>query len=152
MHLAGWYLDFRIVFTPSLKHEIPNLVFNLVSFENKFGAIVNWVLKNLSSTTVTTFCQSWIRQGSSVLFYFSGHGFSVGGDNFLVPALEAGQRRVRPARARAAASVRFGQRLKLADASAGLTASDRPASSVRFEQQLKSADASQRRARRQRSS
>ena len=41
---TGWYLDFRAVLTPSLKHEIPNLVFNLVSLEKRFGAIVNWVL------------------------------------------------------------------------------------------------------------
>ena len=45
MHLAGWYFDFRIVFTPSFEHhEIPNLVYNLVSLEKKFGAIVSWVL------------------------------------------------------------------------------------------------------------
>ena len=43
-HKTGWYLDFRAVLTPSLKHEIPNLVFNLVSLEKKFGAIVSWVL------------------------------------------------------------------------------------------------------------
>ena len=43
-HKTGWYLDFRAVLTPSLKHEIPNLVFNLVSLEKRFGAIVNWVL------------------------------------------------------------------------------------------------------------
>ena len=43
-HKTGWYLDFRTVLTPSLKHEIPNLVFNLVSLEKRFGAIVNWVL------------------------------------------------------------------------------------------------------------
>ena len=46
MHKTGWYLDFRLLFTPSLKHEIPNLVFNLVSLEKKFGAIVSWVLNN----------------------------------------------------------------------------------------------------------
>ena len=49
MHKTGWYLDFRLLFTPSLKHEIPNLVYNLVSLEKKFGAIVNWVLKDLVS-------------------------------------------------------------------------------------------------------
>ena len=45
MHQTGWYIDLRIVFTPSFEHEIPNLVYNLVSLEKKFGAIVNWVLK-----------------------------------------------------------------------------------------------------------
>ena len=50
MHKTGRYLDFRIVFTPSLKHEIPNLVFNLDSLEKKFGAVVNWVLKNCAQT------------------------------------------------------------------------------------------------------
>ena len=46
-HKTGWYLDFRAVLTPSLKHESSNLVFNLDSLEKRFGAIVNWVL-NLS--------------------------------------------------------------------------------------------------------
>ena len=46
MHKTGWYIDLRIVFTHSFEHEIPNLVFNLVSLEKKFGAIVSWVLKN----------------------------------------------------------------------------------------------------------
>ena len=45
MHKTGWYIDLRIVFTHSFEHEIPNLVFNLVSLEKKFGAIVSWVLK-----------------------------------------------------------------------------------------------------------
>ena len=44
MHKTGWYIDLRIVFTHSFEHEIPNLVFNLVSLEKKFGAIVSWVL------------------------------------------------------------------------------------------------------------
>ena len=44
MHKTGWYTDLRIVFTHSFEHEIPNLVFNLVSLEKKFGAIVSWVL------------------------------------------------------------------------------------------------------------
>ena len=48
MHKTGWYIDLRIVFTHSFEHEIPNLVFNLVSLEKKFGAIVSWVLNNLS--------------------------------------------------------------------------------------------------------
>ena len=47
MHKTGWYIDLRIVFTHSFEHEIPNLVFNLVSLEKKFGAIVSWVLKYL---------------------------------------------------------------------------------------------------------
>ena len=46
MHKTGWYIDLRIVFTHSFEHEIPNLVFNLVSLEKKFGAIVSWVLNN----------------------------------------------------------------------------------------------------------
>ena len=45
MHKTGSYIDLRIVFTHSFEHEIPNLVFNLVSLEKKFGAIVSWVLK-----------------------------------------------------------------------------------------------------------
>ena len=45
MHKTGWYIDLRIVFTHSFEHEIPNLVFNLVSLEKKVGAIVSWVLK-----------------------------------------------------------------------------------------------------------
>ena len=44
MHKTGWYIDLRIVFTHSFEHEIPNLVFNLVSLEKKFGAIVSWIL------------------------------------------------------------------------------------------------------------
>ena len=46
MHKTGWYIDLRIVFTHSFEHEIPNLVFNLVSLEKKFGAIVSWVLNH----------------------------------------------------------------------------------------------------------
>ena len=46
MHKTGGYIDLRIVFTHSFEHEIPNLVFNLVSLEKKFGAIVNWVLNH----------------------------------------------------------------------------------------------------------
>ena len=34
IHLAGRYLDFRIVFTHSFEHEIPNLVYNLGQLEN----------------------------------------------------------------------------------------------------------------------
>ena len=45
MHKTEWYIDLRIAFTHSFEHEIPNLVFNLVSLEKKFGAIVSWVLK-----------------------------------------------------------------------------------------------------------
>ena len=46
MHKTGWYLDFRIVFTPSFEHhEIPNLVYNLDQVRKKFGAVVSWVLK-----------------------------------------------------------------------------------------------------------
>ena len=45
MHKTGWYIDLRIVFTHSFEHEFPNLVFNLVSLEKKFGAIVSWVLE-----------------------------------------------------------------------------------------------------------
>ena len=46
MHRTGWYIHFRIVFTPSFEHEISNLVYNefLVSLEKKIGAIVSWVL------------------------------------------------------------------------------------------------------------
>ena len=44
MHETGWYIDLRIVVTHSFEQEIPNLVFNLVSLEKKFGAIVSWVL------------------------------------------------------------------------------------------------------------
>ena len=51
MHKTGWYIDLRIVFTHSFEHEIPNLVFNLVSLEKKFGAIVSWVLNALSRGT-----------------------------------------------------------------------------------------------------
>ena len=54
------------MFTPSLKHEIPNLVFNLVSLENKFGAIVNWVLK----------CQK-VRIGLHDVFAQLGHARGV---------------------------------------------------------------------------
>ena len=49
MHKTGWYIDLRIVFTHSFEHEIPNLVFNLVSSEKKFGAVVSWVLKKCLS-------------------------------------------------------------------------------------------------------
>ena len=49
MHKTGWYIDLRIVFTHSFEHEIPNLVFNLVSLEKRFRAIVNWVLKHPGS-------------------------------------------------------------------------------------------------------
>ena len=48
MHKTGWYIDLRIVFTHSFEHEIPNLVFNLVSLEKKFGAIVSWVFNDRS--------------------------------------------------------------------------------------------------------
>ena len=34
-HKTGWYLDFRIVFSPSLKHEIPNLVYDLDQLRKK---------------------------------------------------------------------------------------------------------------------
>ena len=34
-HKTGRHLDFRIVFTPSLKHEIPNLVYNLDQLRKK---------------------------------------------------------------------------------------------------------------------
>ena len=37
MHLAGWYLEFRIVFAPSFEHEILNLVYNLDQLRKK-----NW--------------------------------------------------------------------------------------------------------------
>ena len=51
MHKTGWYIDLRIVFTHSFEHEIPNLVFNLVSLEKKFGAIVSWVLNESGTCT-----------------------------------------------------------------------------------------------------
>ena len=46
MPKTGGYIDLRIVFTHSFEHEIVNLVFNLVSLEKKFGAVVSWVLNN----------------------------------------------------------------------------------------------------------
>ena len=51
---TGWYLDFRAVLTPSLKHEIPNLVSYLVSLEKRFGAIVNWVLKYFFTSAISS--------------------------------------------------------------------------------------------------
>ena len=48
MQKTGWYIDLGIVFTHSCEDEIPNLVFNLVSLEKKFGAIVSWVLNEPS--------------------------------------------------------------------------------------------------------
>ena len=56
MHKTGRYIDLRIVFTHSFEHEISNLVFNLVSLEKKFGAIVNWVLKD---------CKTWSRKAKT---------------------------------------------------------------------------------------
>ena len=44
MHKTERYIDLRIVFTHSFEHGIPHLVFNLISLEKKFGAIVSWVL------------------------------------------------------------------------------------------------------------
>ena len=55
MHKTGWYIDLRIVFTHSFEHEIPNLVFNLVSLEKKFGAVVSWVLKNDTTKVLSGF-------------------------------------------------------------------------------------------------
>ena len=52
MHKTGWYIDLRIVFTPSFEHEIPDLVYTIwISLEKKFGAVVNGVLKNFRRPT-----------------------------------------------------------------------------------------------------
>ena len=59
MHKTGWYLDLRMVFTPSFEHEIPNLVYNLDQLiKKKFWAIVSWVLKNPTSRTKAAKCLS----------------------------------------------------------------------------------------------
>ena len=68
MHKTGWHIDLRIVITHSFEHEIPNLVFNLVSLEKKFGAIVSWILK-----TCELLDEAGEKQGQifKVLTYYS---------------------------------------------------------------------------------
>ena len=47
MHLAGRYLDSRVLFPPLLKQEIQIGLTIRISLEKKSGAVVSWVLNNL---------------------------------------------------------------------------------------------------------
>ena len=50
MHLAGWYLDFRIVCPPcwSREFQFRITIFSRISLEKKSRAVVSWVLNNPS--------------------------------------------------------------------------------------------------------
>ena len=55
VHLAGWYLDFRILFSPLFEQEFPNYLYNnWLSFRTELGSTVHHVLKKSRSAVLST--------------------------------------------------------------------------------------------------